>query len=70
MYSIRMLLDSFKFYKKEQPPAATRLTRHLSWCQSHLIAFGNAFDVGDISQNTNQVASAEKWGEEKLQTRL
>lgn len=55
-----MLLDSFKLYKKEEPPAATLLAHHLSWCQSHLIAFGNSIDVGDISQNTNQVASAEK----------
>lgn len=42
-------------------PAAILLAHHLSWCQFHLIAFGNAFDVSDISQSTNQVASAEEW---------
>lgn len=64
-----MLLDSLKFYKKETQPAAILLAHHLSWCQSHLIAFGNALDVSDISQSTNQVASAEEW-EKKLQTHL
>lgn len=50
-------------------PAAILLAHHLSWCQSHLIAFGNAFDESDISQSTNQVASAEEW-EKKSQTHL
>lgn len=50
-------------------PAAILLAHHLSWCQSHLIAFGNALDVSDISQSTNQVASAEEWGK-KSQTHL
>ena len=68
MYSIRMLLDSLKFYKKETQPAAILLAHHLSWCQSHLIAFGNAVDVSDISQSTNQVASAEEREKEIINT--
>lgn len=60
MYSIRMFLDSLKFYKNEMEPAAILLAHHLSWCQSHLIAFGNAVDMSDISRRTNQVASAEE----------
>ena len=68
MYSIRMLLDSLKFYKKETQPAAILLAHHLSWCHSHLIAFGNAVDVSDISQSTNQVASAEEREKEIINT--
>lgn len=60
MYSLKMLPDSLKFYKKEMQPAAIFLAHHLSWCQSHLIAFGNVLDMSDISQSTNQVASAEE----------
>lgn len=41
-------------------PAAILLAHPLFWCQKHLIAFGNVLDVSDISQSTNQVASAEE----------
>lgn len=49
-------------------PAAILLAHHLSWCQSHLIAFSNALDESDISQSTNQVASAEEWGKKITNT--
>lgn len=66
---MRMLLDSLKCYKKETQPAAILFAHHLSWCRSHLIAFGNTPDVSDISQSTNQVVSAEEQ-EKKSQTHL
>lgn len=64
MFSIRMLLDSSKIYRTEMQPAAILLAHHLSWCHSHLTAFGNALVMSDISQSTNQAASAEesRWG--------
>jgi hypothetical protein len=68
MYSIRMLFDSLKFYKKEMQQAAILCAQHLSCCQLYLIALGNTLDVSDISQSSNQVASAEEWGKKITNT--
>lgn len=52
MYSIRVFLDSLKFYKKEMQPAAILVAHHLSWCQSHLsLHFGNAVDMMTLAEH-------------------